>query len=274
MCCSCSTSYKMKRGSVNPSDFHETITVSSAKGIMLVPCEYEGEVENYYFDTGAQLTDIQRTELKGERVSVRGASNRTKESDTEELKSFKIGNVEFKNTFATNTDAEGLKEQIPNYGGTLGRPIIDRANWLIDLRNNTLTISNKELSDNTYADIDLVISDIGAPHSMINIDGKSYRAIIDLGSTAMLNVPDDSELATYLLNNYEFKDHQRDRYTVGGIQRVTEIKGVLNLLKLGVNEFNDVDVSINKSSQIRVGMNLFKEKIIYIDNLNKKYRIK
>lgn len=171
-------------------------------------------------------------------------------------------------------DAEGLKEQIPNYGGTLGRPIIDRANWLIDLRNNTLTISNKELSDNTYADIDLVISDIGAPHSMINIDGKSYRAIIDLGSTAMLNVPDDSELATYLLNNYEFKDHQRDRYTVGGIQRVTEIKGVLNLLKLGVNEFNDVDVSINKSSQIRVGMNLFKEKIIYIDNLNKKYRIK
>ena len=125
----------MSRGQVVPSEFNVTTDITTAKGIVLVPCEYEGEIENYYFDTGAQLSDIQREKLKGKRVSVRGASNRSAESGTEVLKSFKIGEVEFKNTFATNSDSKGLKEQIQNFGGVIGRTIIDKANWLIDLKN-------------------------------------------------------------------------------------------------------------------------------------------
>jgi hypothetical protein len=264
----------MNRGKVKPSNFKTTINITTTKGIMLVPCEYEGEIKNYYFDTGAQLTDIQREELKGERISVRGASNRTIESGSEVLKSFLIGEIEFKNTFATNSDSKGLKEQIPNFGGTLGRTIISRANWLIDLPNKTLTISSKDISDNSFSDIPIEENPSGAPHTIITIEGESYKGIIDLGSTSMLNIPRDTKLADELLGIYNFKDRPRERYTVGGSQSIIEQVCTIPSIQVGEMTFDDVDVTINESSQIRIGMNLFKDKIIYIDNLNNKYRVK
>ena len=39
-------------------------------------------------------------------------------------------------------------------------------------------------------------------------------------------------------------------------------------------KFENVEVTINESSQIRVGMNLFKNNTLYIDNINHKYRVK
>ncbi len=270
----CSTAHKMNRGKVVPSDFNVTLNFTTSKGIMLIPCEYEGEIRNYYFDTGAQLTNIQRENPKGKRINVRGASNRTIESGTEVLKSFKIGEIEFKNTFATNSDSEGLKEQIPNFGGTIGRPIIDRANWLIDLPNKILSISNKELSDESFSEILLEDNSIGAPYTMINVEGISYRAIIDLGSTSMLNVPRNTKLAGDLMAIYDFEDQPRERYTVGGIQSIIQQVCTIPLIKVGELEFENVEVTINESSQIRIGINLFKDNTIYIDNINKKYRVK
>jgi hypothetical protein len=264
----------MSRGKVIPSEYYVTMDITTAKGIVLVPCEYEGEIENYYFDTGAQLSNIQREKLKGKRISVRGASKRSIKTGTEVLKSFKIGQIEFKNTFATNSDSKGLKEQIPNFGGTLGRPIIDRANWLIDLENKTLTISNKELSDESFSDILLEENSTGAPHTMINVGDKSYRAIIDLGSISMLNVPSDSPLAKELMAAYDFEDQPRERYTVGGIQNIIQQVGSIPYIQVGEMTFQNVEVTINESSQVRIGINLFKDKKVYIDNLNHKYRVK
>lgn len=270
----CSTTNKMRKGEVIPSEFNATIDITTTKGIVLVPCEYEGKIKNYYFDTGAQLSDIQRDKIKGKRIEVRGASNRIAISGTEVLKSFTIGEVQFKNTFATNSDSKGLKEQIQNYGGIIGRTIIDRANWLIDLKNQTLTISNKELSDESYSDIPLQENSIGAPYTVINIEDKAYKAIIDLGSTSELNVPKDSELANELLASYDFIDQARERYTLGGVQSIMQQVYTIPLIQIGDTNFENVEVTINESSQIRIGMNLFKNRIVYIDNLNNKYRVK
>lgn len=264
----------MRKGEVIPSEFNATIDITTTKGIVLVPCEYEGKIKNYYFDTGAQLSDIQRDKIKGKRIEVRGASNRIAISGTEVLKSFTIGEVQFKNTFATNSDSKGLKEQIQNYGGIIGRTIIDRANWLIDLKNQTLTISNKELSDESYSDIPLQENSIGAPYTVINIEDKAYKAIIDLGSTSELNVPKDSELANELLASYDFIDQARERYTLGGVQSIMQQVYTIPLIQIGDTNFENVEVTINESSQIRIGMNLFKNRIVYIDNLNNKYRVK
>lgn len=270
----CSITKKMERGTVVPSIFYETIDFTTAKGIMLVPCEFEGEIKNYYFDTGAQLTGIQRTALKGKRVEVRGASKRSVENGTEVLKSFKINGVDFRNTFATNSDFKGLKEQIPNFGGIIGRPIIDRANWLIDLPNKVVVLSNRDLSDDDFVDIPLDKESSGAPYTMININGKAYSAITDLGSIAMLNVPEDTQLARELVAAYDFKDQSRERYTVGGLQSVIQQIGTIPSIQVGEMKFENVEVTINESSQIRIGMNLFRDNTIYIDNLNDKYRVK
>ena len=264
----------MKRGKVVPSEFNTTIKISlTSKGTMLVPSQYENTIKNYLFDTGAQLSNIQREQLKGKKVIVRGASNRKIQSGTEVLKSFKIGKVAFKNTFATNSNSEYLNDQIPNFGGIIGRTIIDRANWLIDLPNRTLTLSNKDLSNDRFTDIELILNRNGAPYTMINVDGKSYKSIIDLGSSSMLNVPNTAELATELMASYTFEDRTRDRYTVGGVRTIREKIGIIPAIKIGEIEFKNVEVTINESSQIRVGINLFEGKLIYIDNLNYKYRV-
>lgn len=269
----CSVPNLVNRGEVIPSNFYTKINFATAKSLILIPCAFEGETKNFIFDTGATVTAIQRDSTIGKTITVRGASNRTTQNGSEILESFKINDVNFTNTFATNENMIGLKEQIENFGGILGRSIINKANWLIDYPARTLEISNKNLSDDSFLDIELNKQD-DAPHTWIEINGKKYDAIIDLGSISTLNIPWETELAKDLLAVYDFEDYTRERYTVGGLETITEKIGVVPMMKIGNMEFKDVSVNLNRSSQIRLGMSFFKNSIIYIDNSNRRYRIK
>lgn len=270
---SCSSTNIFTQGSVSPENFHSSISFTTAKSLIIIPVELNGVQKNFIFDTGAEVTAIQRDTLVGEIISVRGGSNRVIESGSETVKSIKIGEVDFINTFATNGNEAYLKENIPNYGGTLGRTVFDKSNWLINYPSRTIELSNKELADDSFSDIPLLPSS-STPYTMIEINDKEYRAIIDLGSTSFFNVPVDTELANELLTNYTFTEHTRERYTVGGVQTITELKGIVPILTIGNNIFENVIVNINESSQIRLGMNFFTDYLIYIDNLNHKFRFK
>jgi len=269
----CGSSSVLNQGKVSPSNFYAKTKFSTNKSLILLPCEIDGQTRVFLFDTGATVTTVQRDSMFGKIVSVRGASNRTVENGTETIKSFKIGEVDFVNTFATNEKLPELKTKIPNFGGILGRSIINKANWLIDSPNKTIEISNRDLSDDSFMDI-LLDKSRDAPYTAIEINGKQYGAIVDLGSSSVFNVPEGTELATWLLQRYNFKAENRERYTVGGSEMITEQIGIIPLLRIGDMEFKAVRVNINQSSQIRVGMGLFKHSIIYIDNENRRYRLK
>jgi hypothetical protein len=269
----CSTGSRFTQGMVNPAEFYTKTTFDPARSLVVLTCELDGVSKNFIFDTGAQVSAIQRDSISGDIVTVRGGSNRTVENGTETVKSLMIGEVEFVNTFATNENMVYLKEEIPNYGGVLGRTIIDKANWLIDYPNRTVELSNRELSDESYTDIPLTKSS-DTPYTYVEIDNKRHRSIIDLGSISIFNVPDSTELAKELLNSYEFVEISRERYTVGGVQTITEQIGTIPSLKIGATEFRNVTVNINQSSQIRLGIRFFKDYMIYIDNLNRRFRIK
>ncbi len=273
ICFSCSTVSPFTQGNANPENFHSIITFTTAKSLIIIPCKLNGDLKNFIFDTGAQVTTIQRDSIFGEIITVRGGSNRTQENGSETLKSLKIGNVDFINTFATNGNEVYLKKKIPNYGGTLGRTIIDKANWLINYPNKTIEISDKDLIDESYSNLPLVKSS-STPYTIVEIDNKEYRAIIDLGSTSIFNVPQDTELAKELLKKYVFVENKRERYTVGGNQTITELIGTVPLLTIGNINFKNVVVNINQSSQIRLGMAFFKDYLIYIDNSNHSFAIK
>jgi hypothetical protein len=232
----------------------------------------DGEVKNFLFDTGATVTTVQRDSIMGDIVEVRGASNRVVENGSETIESLKFGDVDFVGTFATNENMIELNEKILNFGGVLGRTIINKANWLINYPERKVEISTRDLSDDSYLDIILDPSS-SAPIATVEVDGMNYESIIDLGSTSVFNVPKDTELASQLLEKYEFEESERERYTVGGTQKITELIGVIPSVKFGELEFNDVLVNINQSSQIRVGMSMFTECLIYIDNDNDRYRI-
>ena len=98
--------------------------------------------------------------------------------------------------------------------------------------------------------------------------------IIDLGSSSEFNLPQGSKLANQLLREFSFKNNERERYTIGGIETITEQIGVIPQIKIGEIEFKNVKTSINVSSQARIGSAFFKDCIVYIDNSNNRYILK
>lgn len=270
---SCNTSYLIKKGSVIPKDFHEKLTFKTIKTVMILPMDLNGVSKNFIFDTGGQVSAIQRDSMIGKISDWGGASTRRTNLGSEYVQSLKIGKIEFLNTYAGNTDFAGLKEQIPNFGGLIGQPIINKANWLIDYPNKRLEISNKKLDDSSFQTIQIHRKG-GSPYTFITIEKEEYEVIIDFGSSTPLNVPEDSELAKALFENYRFHDNERDRYTLGGNETFTEKVGFIPEVKIGAISFEKVAVNINVTSEPRVGLSFFKDHIIYIDNKNNVYRLK
>lgn len=270
---SCSLTKIQKKGTVFPENFDYQTEFTTQKTVIILPFEIDGVSKNFLFDTGADFNVIQRDSTFGKISKVSGATKRKVKMGEEYVQSMKIGNVDFKNTFAQNGDLAGLKEQIPNFGGLIGQPIISKANWLIDYPNKKIRISNQNLVDYSFKTIQIRRED-GAPYTYISINGTDYKVIIDLGSSSEFNLPNESKLAKQLLEQYDFDDNERDRYTIGGLQTVKEKIGIVPVIKLGGIDFKNVKTTINVSSQPRIGIGFFKDCIIYIDNLEYNYKIK
>lgn len=269
----CSITRIQKKGIVQPESFNYETNFITRKTVIFVPVEINGLSKNFLFDTGADFSVIQRDSTLGKLSTVSGATNRKVKMGEEYVESIKIGDVDFRNTFAQNADLKGLKEQIPSFGGIIGRPIINKSNWLIDYPNKKLRISNENLVNETFETIRIIRND-GAPYTFISIEGIQYKVIIDFGSSSEFNLPRESKLAKQLTQQHNFTDNERDRYTIGGLQTVKEKVGIVPLIKLGNMEFENVYTTVNISSQPRIGIGFFKDCQIYIDNINDSYKIK
>ena len=269
----CSITKLQKHGDIENEEFNYTVDFSTAKGLVLIPAIINGEQKNFLFDTGADLSIIQRSVPTGKISKISGASKRKVELGEEIIESIKIGHVNFRNTYVWNGNLKDLNEQIDNFGGIIGQPIISKANWLINYPQKKLTISNENLTDNSFQNIEIKRKG-GAPYVNITINGIAYKVIIDLGSTSTFNIPKDSKLGKEILSTYNFKNNERERYTLGGNQTIKEKVGTIPLIKLSNIEFKNVETTINSSSQLRIGMEFFKNCEIYIDNENGIYRIK
>jgi hypothetical protein len=114
--CSTASQYQ-KKGNVSPEKFNQIIDFTTIKTVILLPVEVDGVSKSFLFDTGADVSVLQRDSLMGKTTSFSGASNRKMELGKEIVKSMKIGEIDFQNIFAVN-------EQIPKFGGILGQTVI------------------------------------------------------------------------------------------------------------------------------------------------------
>jgi hypothetical protein len=270
---SCSVTKNQNKGSVFPMTFEYQTEFTTLKSVMILPVEIDGETKNFLFDTGADYSLVQRDSLIGKTGNYGGASKRKMKLGNEEIESFKIGPIDFRNTVALNGDLQGLKEQIPNFGGLIGQPIINKANWLINYPQKTVKISDKNLVNSSYEAIQ-ILKEGGSPYTFISVNGVNQKVIIDFGSSSEFNLPKETKLAKQLLEQHKFEDNERERYTLGGLQKISEKVGYVPVIKLGNMEFANVKTTINVSSQARIGIGFFKECEIYIDNINNTYKIK
>ena len=266
----CSTASLRKKGSIEPIEFKDKVKFTTIKSVIIVPAQFEGERRGFLFDTGAPLNIIQRDSISGKKYTVGGASNRTMKLGSEKNELIQIGATNFTDVMSWNGDLMGLKEQVPDFGGIIGQSIIGKANWKIDYPNKTMEFSNSSFVDATFTPIEITNSD-GKPYTIVTVEGKAYKAIIDLGSSSPgINVPDTHPLAKKLLSKYNFTSHEREIFSMGGLQLVKEKKGVVPLVKLGASRFANVPIDIRNSSQLRIGMNFFKDCVLLIDNSTSK----
>lgn len=270
---SCSIARLQQQGSVKPQDFHSETKFITVKSVIVLPVLINGVSKNFLFDTGGQISLIQRDTISAKTMRVDGASNRTVKLGLEIVKSIRIAELDFQNTYAGNSDLVGLKEQIPNFGGIIGEPVINKANWLIDYPNKNLEISNHNLADSTFQTIKIEWKN-GTPYAFIKINGKLYKAMIDLGSSSALSIPAESMLAREVMKKYTFKESERELYTIGGLRKEEEKIAVVPVVKLGSHEITNVETSIKRTSKLRIGNLFFKDYIIYIDNINHTYKIR
>ncbi|MEM1220670.1 MAG: hypothetical protein AAGH79_17240 [Bacteroidota bacterium] len=264
----CSVSKLQNKGSVQPVDFYTKVPFTYVKGLVGLDVEIEGEKRLFLFDTGADVSVIQRDTTQGRTGNYGGASKQKMELGNEIVPSMRIGEVSFLETYAVNGNLRGLQEPIPNFGGLIGQPIIRKANWLIDYPNQTVEISNKDLYDESFVSFEVVREGGYTPYTFLEMEGERYKVIIDLGSTSMINLPENSKFAKAVRANIELEDNTRNRYTLGGLQEITEKVGTIPEIKLGSFSLEDVTVSINETSQPRIGMKFFQDFAIYIDNAN------
>lgn len=153
---SCSVTKLQQQGSVEPQSFHSKLDFTTKKTVIVLEAKINGEVKNFLFDTGADLSLIQRDTTLGKASNYSGASKRKMELGKEVLESLELGNISFLNTHALNGDLKGLKEQIPDFGGIIGQSIISKANWLIDYPNGKLEISDQELTDDSFSSLEII----------------------------------------------------------------------------------------------------------------------
>ena len=269
----CSKKNDKNKGSVVPDDFNYQTEFTTFKSIIVLPIQINGVSKNFLFDTGADYSLIQRDSIIGKIKSYNGASKRKMKLGKEIVKSIKIGNVDFINTVALNGNLIGLKEQVSNFGGLIGQPIIKKANWLIDYPNKTVEVSSKNLADSSFETIKIKRDGV-TPYTYISINETKHKVMIDFGSSSDFNLPKESKLAKQLLEQHNFTNNERDRYTLGGLQKVKEKVGNVSLIKLGNIDFINVKTTINSSREPRIGIGFFRDCKIYIDSKNNNYKIK
>ncbi|TVQ18073.1 MAG: hypothetical protein EA361_01765 [Bacteroidetes bacterium] len=269
----CSVAKLQKKGSVASDSFHYTCGFSTVKTVIILPVEINGITKNFLFDTGAEVTLIQRDSIRGKTATVTGATRETMKLGKETIPSLKIGDIEFVDTYAMSGDFIGLKEQIPDFGGIIGQPIISKANWLIDYPNKRMEISNKHQIDSTFRDLKIQRKG-GLPYVILTIDGSEYRALIDLGSSSAFSIPSESNLAKQILQKYDFRENEREIYTIGGLENTKEKTGTIATLSVNGITFENVEATIRRTSQLRIGNDFFKDYIVSIDNENSRYSIK
>ena len=270
---SCSVNKYQKMGTVISDNFYGKIEFTTIKNIIILPVELDGVKKNFLFDTGNELNSIQRDSVFGESLQIGSPTGSPTKSGSEIVKSLKIGGINFVNTFATNINMIGINEQIPNFGGIIGQSIISKANWLINYPKKTIEISDKNLAKDTFKTLEIDIKN-ERYYTQFSIDGKIEKGLIDLGASSEFILTKESIISEYLMSKYEFKEVQRPRTSLGITENIVELRGIIPLIKLGEIEFENVEVTIGDSRNIRIGASFFKECQFYIDNSSRSIKLK
>jgi predicted aspartyl protease len=265
-------SNKQNKGYVTTESTETTLDFTTNKTVIILPVLVDGVTKNYAFDTGAELSLLQKGTALGKTKNIKDAAGKKEKLGIVTIKSFKIGSVEFKNTSSLNGNMDFMTKQIVDFGGIIGQSIISKSNWLIDYTKNKIKVCTTGIQTTDFDK--LSVKKMKDPHVNIIIEGETYSMLVDLGSSVAMTLPENSKLAQKLLEKYDFKDHKREIYRIGGAENVAEKIGFIEKIKIDNSVFEKTEVHILATNRMKIGNAFFKNYVLYIDNINGEYGIK
>ena len=147
--CSLQSQSSLNQGGIVQPTFHDTIPFEYIRGKMLVELEIGGKLRKFILDTGAPsaVFDYLQQDIGAEvahRDSLRDAAGGIAELDCIELKSFKLGQLEFRNIPALVMRAQmGSLLKCWGVDGLIGSNALRNCILQIDLKNKCIILSNQ-----------------------------------------------------------------------------------------------------------------------------------
>ena len=213
---SCIT-HKQDKGLVVPKSDVVSLTFTTARNLVLLPITFEGTEKLFILDTGDDLTTINRKEPKGKITKVGTATGQKAKVGNEIVSSLKIADMDFQKICAKNLNFDYVEKEVPKFGGLVGQATLSKANWLIDYPNKNIKISTKPIETIAYETISM--KNIRKPEISIIIDGETYLAFVDLGSSTALSVLETSPLGKKLAQKITFTDGPKETFTASGLSK-------------------------------------------------------
>ena len=263
----CSVAKLQEKGKVKPKYFYSKFAFETYQSAVVFDAIVDGQTKKFLFNNTSDFSFVQREILQRKKSKPPKASTGKIKSGRVVVPSIQIGNTQFLKTHALKGDSAEYKAQVPDFGGIIGKPIISKANWLINCSEKRMEISNANLVGESFKEIETVWKN-GVPYTSIDINGKQYQVLLDLGSPSALSLPKGSEFAEDVARAIGLSESTLNSHTQRGLQKPKEKVLVIPKVRLGEFEFKQVDVNISTSGEPGIGLNFFRDYLIYIDNLN------
>ncbi|MGL4584869.1 MAG: aspartyl protease family protein [Flavobacterium sp.] len=132
-----------KKGTIVPSVYNENLNYTLKEDHIYVDVIIENEKYKFIVDTGAptSITFNVKDDFKFlSEEDITDASQNSSKVKFVSIPSIKIGNLEFKDFAAVQSDMDALKSL--GVDGLIGGNMISKSSWDFDLENNRITVSN------------------------------------------------------------------------------------------------------------------------------------
>lgn len=242
---------------------------------MFVEVEVNGKPHIFMFDTGAAISVIDTSYIRGLKdkrpIGVRDSQGVRAEVQKVGIKEIVIGSSSFNNTLGIATDLGWFPREVNGrkLSGILGSPVTSKANWLFDMTDSTVLITDRPLQSDIMESVRA--DDQEELHLKITIGNKSEWVEIDTGSGREATFGENSALGAaveevdgeLVISNRAGVNSQR----VDSSRRV-EIQDVLLGESTRVDSFT---IFVTNSDALRIGTPFFMRfEQFGFDYLNKK----
>ncbi len=263
----------------------DTVKINIKKGLIFVPVEINGNVHDFLFDTGAQLSAItdeladeyKVTLLQKHDSALIGSTGSTVNMETGYFNSFKIGNFKLENhpcfvVDKSTTRFKFLFFTFLSFDGIVGWNAIKNMDVEIDAKNEIMIIRKPVKKDNNDRNLFWLSHPIVKLRSLT---GADINFLYDTGAQES----SFTDLLIMKLKPEDIENDSKTRYGIGGklSQDIRVIPNISFFDKENKITFIDMESGIDKnvffSLDGRLGNDISKQAKFRIDALNGLFEI-